>query len=137
MNKQEQADLVEWLKLHDECAVCWWPRGDGRREVEVHHICGGASRSKGHDARNFLLLCERCHGIHHSGKIYGLSPDLTKAMILFAKRESDPGLYDPAYLAALRNKRHLGYDPEPIPEYYLRERERNRGPWDKRRPWPQ
>jgi hypothetical protein len=61
----------------------------------------------------------------HSGKVYANRPDLTHAMLLTAKQETDPEFFDPAFLASLRHKKHLGYDPEPIPDYYLEERLRN------------
>jgi hypothetical protein len=54
-----------------------------------------------------------------------LFPDLNARILLQAKQESDPENYDPAHLAAMKHKKHLGYDPEPIPEFYLRERQRN------------
>jgi hypothetical protein len=34
----------------------------------------------------------------------------------------------------LRHKKHLGYDPEPIPQYYLDERELNTLSWTARTP---
>lgn len=136
MNKAESEAADKWLATQKRCAVCWWPKDDQRRATELHHICGGSARSKGHDPRNYLLTCERCHGIHHSGKIYGLSPDLTVAMFLTAKLESDPDNFDPEYLAYLRNKKHLGYDPAPIPDFYLTERKANERPWMERKPWP-
>ena len=42
-----------------------------------------------------------------------------------AKQETDPENYDPSFLASLRRKVHLGYDPQPIPQFYLDERETN------------
>jgi hypothetical protein len=52
-----------------------------------------------------------CHeGLHCGGK-----HDLTKGMCLTAKRETDDEHYDPAYLAELRHKRHLGYGPQRYP----------------------
>jgi hypothetical protein len=45
--------------------------------------------------------------------------------LLWAKQECDPENYDPAYLASLRMKKHLGYDPEPPDEWYLAERDEN------------
>jgi hypothetical protein len=130
MNKAEQAALLEWVQLHRCCAVCWWPESDGRRKLDVHHIMGGAGRK--HDIRNYLRLCERCHGVLHSGKIYGSFPDLTNAILLSTKQESDPDNFDPAYLASLKHKKHLGYDPEPVPQWYLDERQRNLGSWKSR-----
>jgi hypothetical protein len=42
-----------------------------------------------------------------------------------AKKESDPENYDLQALAELKNRKALHWEPEPIPGYYLRERERN------------
>lgn len=132
MNKAERAAVSDWVQLHRCCAVCWWPESDGRRRLEVHHIMGGAARK--HDVRNYLRLCERCHGVLHSGRIYGGFPDLTNAILLSTKQESDPDNFDPEYLASLKHKKHLGYDPEPVPQWYLDEREKNVGSWKNRRP---
>lgn len=115
--------LAEWAAEHRSCAVCWWPESDGRRRMEIHHLQGGAGRQ--HDRRNLVSLCDRCHCILHSGQVCGRYPDLNKGILLTAKQESDPDNFDPAYLASLRGKKHLGYDPAPIPEYYLSERQRN------------
>lgn len=132
MKKSERDALLEWVQLHRCCAVCWWPESDGRRRLEVHHIMGGAGRK--HDIRNYLRLCERCHGVLHSGRIYGGFPDLTNAILLSTKQECDPDNFDPAYLASLKHKKHLGYDPEPVPQWYLDEREKNVGSWKNRTP---
>lgn len=125
MNRKEQQALTEWLDLHRCCAVCWWPESDWRRACEVHHIAGGAARAKGHHPKNYLRLCDRCHCVYHNGKVCGLFPDLHIGILLTAKQECDPENYDPEFLAQLRNKKHLGKDPEPIPDYYLQERELN------------
>jgi HNH endonuclease len=132
MNKAEKIAVQEWVALHRCCAVCWWPESDLRRRLEVHHLVGGAGRK--HDIRNYLSLCERCHGILHSGKVYSGLPDVDRRILLTAKQESDPENYDPAFLASLKHKKHLGYDPEPIPEYYLEERQRNVAGWKYRKP---
>lgn len=47
------------------------------------------------------------------------------SILLQAKKESDPENYDPEWLAQVKNKKHLGVDPEPIPEFFMKERERN------------
>ena len=132
MNKKEQAQLLTWLAEHRCCAVCWWPESDGRRSLEVHHIIGGAGRK--HDIRQYLRLCERCHGVYHSGKIYSAQPDITKKVLLSVKQECDPDNYDPVFLASLKHKKHLGYDPEPLPDYYTRERQQNITSWTARSP---
>jgi hypothetical protein len=132
MKKHEQAALLEWIQEHRCCAVCWWPESDGRRQLEVHHLVGGAGRK--HDIRQYLRLCSRCHGVLHSGKVFANQPDLTAAILLSIKRECDPDHYDPSFLASLKHKKHLGYDPEPLPDYYKDERARNVGPWKSREP---
>jgi hypothetical protein len=37
-------------------------------------------------------------------------------------------------LASLKHKKHLGYDPEPLPEYYDEQRHRNVRGWNTRTP---
>jgi hypothetical protein len=132
MNSKERQSIAEFVEVHRCCSVCWWPESDGRRRLEVHHIIGGAGRK--HNVRNFLRLCERCHGVFHGGKIYSCQPDLNKSILLGVKQECDPDNYDPVYLASLKHKKHLGYDPEPLPDYYAKERERNTGSWTSRSP---
>lgn len=132
MNASERSALLEWVAEHRCCAVCWWPESDGRRRLEVHHIIGGAGRK--HDVKNYLRLCDRCHGVLHSGKVNGLFPDITSAILLSTKQECDPDNYEPEFLASLKHKKHLGYEPEPVPDYYLKERERNVGSWKSRSP---
>lgn len=132
MNKAEKASLLEWAAEHRCCSVCWWPESDGRRRLEVHHIIGGAGRK--HDVRNYLRLCDRCHGVYHSGKVNGLFPDIDKRILLGIKQDCDPDNYDPEFLASLKHKKHLGYEPGALPDYYQSERERNTGSWTSRTP---
>ena len=132
MRKREQAELLDWVAEHRCCGVCWWPESDGRRRLEVHHLIGGAGRK--HDIRQYVRLCSRCHGILHSGKVFGLAPDLNARILLAVKQECDPDNYDPEFLASLKHKKHLGYDPEQLPDYYLKERERNVSGWQYRNP---
>jgi hypothetical protein len=63
-----------------------------------------------------------------------LHVDLNTRILLGVKQECDPDNYDPEYLASLKHKKHLGYDPEPLPDYYAKERERNTGSWTSRNP---
>lgn len=134
MNTSQRAELLEWVQLHRCCAACWWPESDGRRPLQVHHLVSGVNRSKAHHPKCYLRLCDRCHDVLHDGRVAGNFPDLHKAHMLQAKLESDPDNYDPEYLAKLKAKKHLGYDPEPLPDFYLQERERNVGPWNTRKP---
>lgn len=103
-----------------------------RRRMEIHHLVQGAGRK--HDRRCLLSLCSNCHTVFHSGsKVTGL-PDLNKGILLACKRESDPEFYDPEFLASLRHKKHLGYEPEPLPDFYVQQRQQNVGGWNKRNP---
>jgi hypothetical protein len=123
MTKAERDELLDWIQYHRCCAVCWWPESDGRRHLEVHHLQGGPARK--HDIRQYVRLCDRCHDVLHDGSVAGNFPPLYKGTLLWAKQQSDPENYDPEYLASLRRKRHLGYEPEPPDEWYLKEREIN------------
>lgn len=125
LNSKQITQLLAWSEEHRSCAICWWPSTDYRRNMEVHHIVGGNVRSKSHEVWNYLKLCDRCHMVYHSGKVAANVPDLHLGHMLNAKRESDSENYFPDKLAALKNRLALPKDPEPIPEFYLRERERN------------
>ena len=50
------------------------------------------------------------------------------------KRECDPDFYDPKFLASLRHKQHLGYEPEPLPAVYEEQRQKNTTGWRHRTP---
>lgn len=134
MNKQEKADAQAYCESHRRCAVCHWPEADLRRALHLHHIVGGQSRAKGHDKRNYLRLCKRCHDVFHDGRIAGNFPAITMSTLLGVKLEVDIDFYDHAYLSSLRNKKHLGHDPMPLDQFYLLERMTNVGPWRGRRP---
>lgn len=84
---------------------------------------GGPGRK--HDVRQYLRLCGRCHDVLHDGKLAGNYPHLYKGTMLWAKQQSDPENYDPAYLASLRMKKHLGYEPQEPDAFYIAEREAN------------
>lgn len=132
MNKQERIDLQNWLEEHRCCSVCWWPESDGRRRLEVHHLVGGAGRK--HDVRQYVRLCNNCHTVLHSGSKLTCLPDLNPRILLGVKRECDPLNYDPAFLASLKHKKHLGYEPEELPEFYKEQRIRNVKGWSARTP---
>jgi len=123
MNKKQQAECWEWAQHHLCCAICWWPESDRRRDLHVHHICGGSARA--HDPRNYCRLCSRCHEVLHQGRVVGNFPDLYNRTVLWAKRDSDPDNYDPEFLASLRHRKHLGYEPEEPHAFYLEERQAN------------
>lgn len=132
LTKKDKLTLQEFAAQFRSCAVCWWPESDMRRRMEIHHLIQGAGRVN--DRRCLLSLCSNCHTVHHSGsRVTGL-PDITKGVLLGCKQESDPEYYDPAYLASLRRKKHLGYDPEPLPDAYKEARTRNVKGWSYRNP---
>lgn len=132
LTKADRLLFQEFAALFRSCAVCWWPESDMRRRMEIHHLVSG--RGRVHDRRCLLSLCQNCHAVLHSGsRLTGL-PDLNKGILLTCKQETDPDYYDPEFLASLLRKKHLGYEPEPVPEWYLEQRERNRGSWSRRNP---
>ena len=132
LTKADKLLIQEYAAMFRSCAVCWWPEGDMRRRMEVHHLIGGRGRK--HDRRNLLSTCSNCHAVLHSGtRVTGL-PDVTKGMMLTAKQECDPDHYDPEFLASLLGKKHLGYEPEPLSEFYTEERQRNVMGWSYRNP---
>lgn len=122
MKAAEKRALEQWRAQFDRCAICHWPERDWRRRLEVHHLEGGSVRARGNAPFNWLLICSRCHGVLHSGKIFGRFTDLDKGILLHAKAEEDPDYYDPAAMAALRHRKALSYEPREIPEFYLAER---------------
>jgi hypothetical protein len=123
LTKSDKILFQEFSALFRSCAVCWWPESDMRRRMEIHHIVGGAGRK--HVRQNLLTLCSNCHLVLHSGPMVAGLPDINKGTLLTCKEETDPEYYDPAFLASLKHKKHLGYDPEPVPEYYLDQRQKN------------
>lgn len=130
--KAEKLLLQEFAAQFRSCAVCWWPEGDMRRRMEIHHLVGGAARK--HVRANLVSLCSNCHSVLHSGsRVTGL-PDLNKGILLAAKMEADPEYYNPKLLAKLKGKKHLGYEPESIPDVYLDQRKRNVRGWSFRNP---
>lgn len=114
--------------LHGGCAVCHWPATRKGRRLELHHIVSGPGRKNPVDGSNWICLCARCHHAVHDRLPGGI--ELPRGAVLTAKMDED-GPLDLASLARLRGKAHLGYDPEPIPEFFLLERTRQGGD-----PWP-
>jgi len=94
--------------------------------MEIHHIVGAAGRK--HDSFNLILLCARCHARVHTRVMD--NPDIPRGAILTAKEEED-GSVDCDKLAALKHRRALPYEPEPIPDWYKEQRHRKGGD-----PWP-
>lgn len=132
LSKQDKLLLQEFAALFRSCAVCHWPESDMRRRMEIHHIIGGRGRK--HDRRNLLSLCSACHQTFHSGSRLTGRVNVDKRILLTMKQETDPDYYDPEYLAYLLGKKHLGYDPAPLPQEYVGERQRNVKGWSSRNP---
>jgi len=124
----EGLDKNEYMLLHQYCAVCHWPAVRTGRHLELHHIVGGRGRKDLPRGENWVSLCSRCHhAVHNKLPEYG---ELPKGSVLTAKAEAD-GEVDLPLLASLLRKKHLGYDPAPIPEKFLHDRRQKGG-----RAWP-
>lgn len=118
----------DYMLLHPRCAVCHWPLERRGRWLELHHIVGGPGRKDPPDGSNWIALCCRCHrAVHDRLPEYG---ELPKGAVLSAKEEED-GPVSTQQLAALKRRRELPYEREPIPERFLRDRTRRGGD-----PWP-
>lgn len=111
----DRQELSAFAGRQTYCSVCW----NRRDALHIHHLQQGAGRK--HDKRNLLRLCFWCHeSLHFGGKF-----NLHKGHCLTAKREVDDANYDPAYLASLRGKRHLGYGPMRYPAMVFAWRRKN------------
>lgn len=121
---QDKKLLQEYAESHDRCAICHFRKYRPGRHMELHHVVGRYGKNP-HDHRNLIMLCNTCHW-----SIHNLVPPpfdgLSNSHILSAKQEED-GEVDLEYLASCRRRKHLGYDPEPIPQAYLDERIHNDG----------
>ncbi len=114
--------LEEYAFSHDRCALCWYRKYRPGRRMELHHL-NGRHGKQCHDHRNLIMLCNTCHwGLHNRvpPPFDGLEP----AHLLTAKKEED-GECDVEFIASLRRKKHLGYEPKTIPQAYLDERIEN------------
>ena len=112
--------LSEYAENHSRCALCHFRKYRPGRRMELHHIVGRYGKER-HDHRNLIMLCNTCHWALHNS-VPPPFDNLENSHILTAKQEEDPDLFDPEFLASLRRKKHLGYDPSPIPWPYLEER---------------
>ena len=126
--KDDALTPQDYMLTHQRCAVCHWPATRRGRWLELHHIIGGSGRKDLPDGGNWLATCCRCHtAIHDRLPGYG---ELPKGSILTAKAEED-GSCDEARLAALKGRKALPYEREPIPKKFLDDRTRRGGD-----PWP-
>jgi hypothetical protein len=121
---QEQARrlLASYAESHDRCAICHFRKYRPGRRMEIHHIVGRFGPTP-HNHRGLVMLCNTCHHAVHN-RVPPPFDGLKNAHVLTAKEEED-GEVDLVYLAGCRRKKHLGYDPEPIPKAYLDERSEN------------
>lgn len=118
----------DYMLSHQRCAVCHWPADRRGRWMELHHIVAGSGRKDLPHGESWVALCCRCHhAVHDRLPGYG---ELPRGSILVAKAEED-GPVDVAQLAALKGRKALPYDPEPIPKKFLEDRTRRGGD-----PWP-
>lgn len=121
-----ELDPQEYMLLHPRCAICHWPANRKGRHMELHHIVGGPGRQD--REFNYLPCCSRCHhAIHNKLPEYG---EIPKGAVLTAKLEED-GECHPDKLAALKRRKGLPYDFEPIPKKFLEDRRHQGG-----KPWP-
>ena len=120
---EDKRRLGDYAESHDRCAICHYRKYRPGRNMELHHIVGRYGKER-HDHRNLIMLCNTCHWAVHN-RVPPPFDGLSNCHVLAAKREEDPDQFDPAFLASLRRKKHLGYDPEDIPEAYIDERTHN------------
>jgi hypothetical protein len=121
---QDQKLLQEYAESHDRCAICHFRKYRPGRNMELHHVVGRYGKTP-HDHRNLIMLCNTCHWAIHN-IVPPPFDGLSNSHILTAKEEED-GEVDLEFLASCRRRKHLGYDPEPIPPAYLEERGHNHG----------
>lgn len=119
----------DYMLAHPRCAVCHWPAERRGRWLELHHLVSGPGRKDLPGGESWLALCNRCHHALHHQRIPGYS-NLTRGAVLQAKEDED-GPVDAAQLAALKGRRALPYEREPIPAEFLADRTRRGGD-----PWP-
>lgn len=118
----------DYMLMHQRCAICHWPAERKGRTLELHHIVGGSGRKNPPDGSNWIAVCGRCHhAIHNKLPDYG---EIPKGAVLVAKAEED-GWCDPEKLAALKGRKALPYEAEPIPDKFLADRLKRGG-----KPWP-
>lgn len=130
--KGEMADkgltANDYMLMHGRCAVCHWPAERKGRWLELHHIVAGPGRKDLPNGESWIALCCRCHhAVHDRLPGYG---ELPKGSVLAAKEEED-GHVDLEKLAALKRRKALPYEKEPIPKKFLEDRRRRGGD-----PWP-
>lgn len=122
---EAEIDRFDYMALHDQCAVCWWPAMRKGRHMELHHIVGGPGRKD--ILENWIPLCSRCHHAVHN-KLPDVG-ELPKGAVLTAKEELD--VLDEKKLASLKHRAALPYEKCPIPDAFLLERKLHGGA-----PWP-
>lgn len=128
---KDVASREAWAAEHEVCACCDWTPWQRKRlsfddckfALQVHHII---KQGRSDDECNLLRLCNRCHDLaeymHIRQESGVLFPKLTLGMCLWLKKESDPEHWNPERLEQLYHKRLP--DLEPVPEVFIRERER-------------
>ena len=123
----DKARRQSWADEHECCACCHWNYYSGYGNwLTTHHLANG-KYGRSDEECNLLRLCERCHRLaemenvrQSNGVLY---PKLTLGIVLTLKLESDSEHYDPARLCELMHRASLP-DLEPVPEVFLRERQR-------------
>ena len=90
----------------DRFQACWLC--DSFSELQIHHICGRRGKDP-HDRRNLFRICDNCHRLYHDGSKTERYIDMSH--VLYCKKYCDSDFYDPSFLASLRGRKHLGYEP--------------------------
>ena len=120
---------AEYEGMRSLFAHCWAcgasrkPQGYfGPWLIERAHI---ANKPRREDRRLVVMICTICHKASHGERIAGfLRPKLSAGQMLDIKAACDPEWYDPEFVGR-HSVRIL--ECEPIDEFYLNERIKNRG----------
>lgn len=135
MTRQQKLNIVRdweigysWKLGHPFCLLCGIVATQAKAErwpgLELAHIIGGAGRSD--EPCNLLILCARDHWLfHYTGRWNGQAFErITLAHLLWAKRQRDPGNWNPERLKELRGKALP--DVEEPPAFVMEEWKRRR-----------
>ncbi len=124
----DESPLVLWGLEHDRCMCCFasaeraafefWPG------LQTHHLVK-RSRRRCDEPWNLLRLCQRCHDLAelHTYRERGIVvPKLPFEICLWVKRDQDYSSWSPLRLGEIYGRQLPR--PTPLPEYFVRERER-------------
>ena len=139
MNCPEQnSETFLPVSLRYETRLQWcWLCGRDERErprgwhapvfmLEEAHIIGGSTRSRQNIRAGLVILCTMCHHVQHNGPVprLGWDEEVTKANLVWLKRERDPEYYDAGQLMRWAGRL---IEPEAPAQLYLDQYESRRG----------